>query len=432
MKYIIQEHSILGGKLPKHQKIKVIGAGISGLMAGFYLKKRGYDFEIIEQSKKTGGLLGTQELKEGLVESGANGFIWCPELQEVADDLGLELMAPDPLAKKRFLVRNKKLYRYPLKVRESLKMTAKAIWPHRQKLETAADFGDTYFGKAFTNHLLGPGLAGIYAANPQQLSFPGALSRIAKMMNQSDLLPLALFKSRDGNSENPNKAKGRAGTHSFAGGMEDLVAALTKHLEAYLTYETDGLALKAAKENLLITIPAYQSKHFFKGPLFQMLDQVQYTPLISSTFFFKREDLTAFQNGFGCLIPRTEGLVTLGILFNSCIFPNRSASDDLLSLTCILRDDSPNLDLLASSDAAIEALIVKELDQLFKLRGKPVNRVIKRWPKAIPVYSPELYHNWFEMDRLLKADYPNRHLFGNYTGEISVRALCQTASKIGL
>ncbi len=432
MKYIIQESSILGGKLSKHQKIKVIGAGISGLMAGFYLKKRGFDFEIIEQSKKAGGLLGTQSLPEGIVESGANGFIWCPELQEVADDLGLELMAPDKTAKKRFLVRDKKLHRYPLNLLESLNLTAKAIWPHRQTLETAADFGDTYFGKAFTNHLLGPGLAGIYAANPQQLSFPGALSRIAKIMNKSDLMPLALFKNRGERSKNTNGAKGRIGTHSFKGGMGDLTSALSKHLEAHISYETDGLGLKASNDQLLITIPAFQSKHFFDGALSQMLDDVQYTPLISSTFFFQRKDLANFQNGFGCLIPRTEGLVTLGILFNSCIFPNRSTSPDLLSLTCILRDDSPKLDLIKSSDKAIEELILKELDQLFDLQGNPVNKIIKRWPQAIPVYSPELYRNWFKMDHLLKTEYPHRNLFGNYTGEISVRAICQTASKIGL
>jgi hypothetical protein len=56
--------------------------------------------------------------------------------------------------------------------------------------------------------------------------------------------------------------------------------------------------------------------------------------------------------------------------------------------------------------------------------------VITKWENGIPLYSPTLYESWFSMDEILKNQFPNRNLFGNYTGEISVRALAQSSDKI--
>lgn len=415
----------------KSKPLRVVGAGIAGLLAGFFLKKRGFDFEIIEQASVPGGLLGTRKMEHGLAEQAANGFLWCSEMQEVADGLGLEVIGPLETAKKRFLVRGGKLRRYPLSVSESLVMAGKAILPHRTQLQTAADFGKIYFGAAFNRQLLGPGLAGIYGARPEELSFPGALSSVAKIMNQSDSLPLALLKNRRANKVVTPAGKKPLGTHSFKAGMGALVESLTEHLKDHLRLDTDGLHYKDAGDPLLITIPAPQSKHFFSGRLYELLDQVKYTPLITTTLFFHKKDLVKYTDGFGCLIPRNEGLQILGVLFNSSIFPHRSNKEEIVSLTCILRDDTPQLDLFALPDEGLQDLLVSELDQLFGVQAPPLEYSIFRWRQAIPLYSPTLYKNWFEMDSLLQTEYPNRHLFGNYTGQISVRGMCQSAWRIG-
>ena len=69
-----------------------------------------------------------------------------------------------------------------------------------------------------------------------------------------------------------------------------------------------------------------------------------------------------------------------------------------------------------------------DLDLLFDVRGNPLDYVIFRWPRAIPLYSPELYRHWFELERLLKEEYPHRQLFGNYTGQVSIRGMCEAAA----
>ena len=39
------------------KKVVIIGAGVSGLTAGIFLKKNGYDCEIIEKNREAGGNL---------------------------------------------------------------------------------------------------------------------------------------------------------------------------------------------------------------------------------------------------------------------------------------------------------------------------------------------------------------------------------------
>ncbi|MEO0779008.1 MAG: NAD(P)-binding protein [Bacteroidota bacterium] len=265
MKYKLRERFYLGSKLPPKGPIRVIGGGIAGLLTGFFLQQRGYDFEIIERAERPGGLLGTQQLERGLAEQAANGFLWSPEVQALCDALKLPLLAPQPSAKKRFLVRGQKLHRFPLRFLESIVLLGRALWPHRQTLQTASDFGRVYFGDAFAQQVLSPGLAGIYGANADQLSFPGALSPVARMLNRSDFLPLAVWRHRRAQPKAPG-GKRPVGTHGFAGGMADLIDALQERLHAHLRLGVDGLQYRDSTDYLILTTPAHVSQHFFSGP----------------------------------------------------------------------------------------------------------------------------------------------------------------------
>ena len=152
--------------------------------------------------------------------------------------------------------------------------------------------------------------------------------------------------------------------------------------------------------------------------------------MISITCFFRKSSIEKFKPGFGCLIPRNEGITILGVLFNSCIFDHRVKEDDLISLTCMMRDDDPDLPLSNKSDNQLQTLIIEDLSKLFGKVEAPEEMIVSRWNQGIPVYSPDLYQNWFKIDDLLKGNHNNRHLFGNYTGDISIRAMAQATHKI--
>ena len=95
-------------------------------------------------------------------------------------------------------------------------------------------------------------------------------------------------------------------------------------------------------------------------------------------------------------------LTIIGVLFNSCIFQHRVFDEDVISLTCMIRDDSENKEILCKSDLEITNLIVDDLRTIFGEVHNPLETKITRWEKGFPLYSPDLYESWFEMDQILK------------------------------
>ncbi len=429
MNYQIPSSNFLGKSFDAKKTYTVIGAGISGLLLGYQLKKAKVPFKIVEQNNFGGGILQSVQTDFGLVEKAANGFVWCKEIQAISDDLKLEILPPKSTSKARYIVKNKELRRIPLSFFDAMRLVRTFTKKQAGTFETLEDFGHYFLGEKLTAQVLEPAFQGIYGAPAAQLSFPGAMTQLANAFNEVNYLRPA-FKKMRGNSTPFERKKRSAGTHGFKNGMGEFTQRLTEYLQKEIEWNVDGQTLMDEKEHLILTTPAYTSKHFFKNKeekMFQNLDLVKYNSMISATLFFPKTAFEKFKEGFGCLIPQKEGLNILGVLFNSCIFNHRVKNENLISLTCLLRDDSVNKEWLGQDDSHVKSLIINDLNILFGVKQDPLEVVITKWANGIPLYSPTLYQSWFSMDKILKEQFPNRNLFGNYTGEISVRALAQSS-----
>lgn len=428
--YRFLDRSILGKPLHKKEKYHIIGAGMAGLMLGYHLKKRGVPFQIYEKSHRAGGVIQTTTTPFGIAEGAANGVLWCAPYQNMAEDLGLTLLAPEKANKKRFIVRNDELRQFPFSFGETLGMVKNMVLPKQKKAITVKDFTDTYLSPTATKQLVEPGLLGIYAGKTEELSFAGATPSLAKLQQRSSSLLLAILKSSfTSKSNQPKRPKHLKGVLSFKGGMQTIADALTDYLQKEIQFNYDGLKLKNSQEPLIICTPAHQAMYFFEQhPLQELLQAVPYAPMISTTFFFPKTALKRFQTGFGCLIPLNEPYTIRGVLFNSCIFKHRVTDAEIISLTCIARDFDGSL--FQKSDENIIDLFIADLDRLFGVTKSPLHQVLYRWEKGIPLYTPALYESWFIMQQLLEQDFPNIRLFGNYTGQISIRGMCQSSYEL--
>ncbi len=428
MNYRKKPSSFLGKDVDKTKSYIIVGAGISGLLLGYYFKKADISFKIVEQAKQVGGILQTEKSDHGLVEKAANGFIWCPEIQALCDDLGLKIVSPRTESKARFILKNKKLRKIPFSFFDSFKLVSALLKKHPKPFVTLEDFGRYYFGEKITYQVITPAFAGIYGASLDQLSFPATMKKIAEGFNETSYL-LGAFKHMKSNGTNLEKKKKASGTHSFKGGMSELTNRLFEFLKEHIELGVDGKTYKDSSENLIITTPAFVAKDFFDGEMNNLLKKVRYNSMISTTLFFKKSAIEKFKPGFGCLIPPNEGLTIIGVLFNSCIFQHRVFDENTISLTCMIRDDSENRKLIQKSDPEITDLIVDDLRKIFGEVHNPLEAKITRWEKGFPLYSPDLYESWFEMDQVLREKFPNRNLFCNYTGDISIRAMSQAVAK---
>ena len=97
-------------------EVVIVGAGLTGLTMGLYLKKAGINFLIIDKSAKTGGVIQTISEKGFVYETGPNtGVVSCPEMTELFEELAgkCELEVADPSAKRRLIWKNQAWHALP-------------------------------------------------------------------------------------------------------------------------------------------------------------------------------------------------------------------------------------------------------------------------------------------------------------------------------
>jgi len=388
------------------KNIKVIGAGFSGLVMAYYLEKEGFKVTVIEKSNRVGGLLGTRETAFGLVEAAANGLIWSPRVSQIFQDLQISPVFMKKESKNRYIFRDRPR-RWPL----SLSETGGVLWKlvstmvglkskmAPRPMETIQEWGERTLGLAMTQYLLSPGLQGIYAGDPRELSASLILGR---------------FFSRDQKKKTPYK-----GTLSAPKGMGELTDSLYEYLKGKdVKFIFDkNYQLTEERPVVLATSASAAAQILDDHSLGEALPLIDVLPIISITAFFKpsSKDLP----GFGCLFPRETPVRALGVLFNDSIFEGRS---EYRSETWIY-GGALDRDCLGLTDEELRGQVVLDRTCLVEKVEQPLEIHIQRWPEAIPHYDTVLE----EVLNIADTKNDGIYLIGNYTGALGLSRILEKA-----
>jgi oxygen-dependent protoporphyrinogen oxidase len=384
------------------KKVKVIGAGFSGLSLAYHLRRLGLLVEVYERAEDVGGLISTITTPSGLVETAANGFMADADLEEMFSSLKVVFAERKPERRNRFIFWGSPK-RWPL----TLATTLKLLWTFvrikfgnrnllPQPNQTVANWGRLAGGQEFVERMLAPALQGIYAGDVEQLSSSLILGNL--------LL----------NAKPVRKGKYRA-TVAPALGMQHLLAELRNWLQDHgvVFHLQQNFVLKASESDpTVLCTSAWDASEIvreFDAKLSYKLAQCQPLPLVSVTAFFQPKDTDL--KGFGCLFPEKQGFHALGVLFNSSIFAGRS---DLRSETWIYGGAIRWKDT-SYSDAEICEVLQRDRQKLSGQTDKPEHVQITRWPKAIPHYST----TWEQVVADLELRAP-LYLHGNYLGNLGL------------
>jgi len=378
--------------------IQIVGAGFSGLMTAYYLVKAGHKVRILEKSGFSGGLIQTLRNELGLVETAANGFLNCDELQSISRDIGVPLISTRKESRNRYIFMSSPR-RWPLKATQTLLAAPgllrfgffrdKSLRP--QANETLENYGKRVFGEAVTYRMLEPALRGIYAGQIQEIS--------------ASLIFSKYF--------DPKRPRMRSTVAPEKG-----MSAFIRGLEAWLRIRGVDIQYGRAVESRqlqhglwVIATPAYAASELLNvvaPEAAEKLRQVEMLPIVTATLFFEEKESL---RGFGVLFPETEKFNSLGVLFNHDIFYGRSVKQ---SETWIL-GGANNKSINEKSNEEILDVILKDRRRVFKNENKPIQHVITRWPQALPHYSVRLEKILSELETPL-----NVHLVGNYLGQIGL------------
>ena len=436
---------------PAVQTFSIIGGGIAGLLAGYHFKKAGHRVTVLEAGSRAGGLIDTTETEWGLVEHAAHSYVNAPALDELARDLGLGLEFLNHEHRARYIYRGGQLRRFPLSLLEALEVGARIFTLRQRPGLTVSEWGDRYLGRSGKRFLLEPMVAGIYCGDPTSMSFSAAFPTLE--VSQGHRLPFYFMGARRA-PQNGQLPKERRGVFAIQGGSAALVRALERYLgdDLKLGRRVDGLsAIYQSATNVVLATPAVEAARLLgtlqttppysrlatqatasapvgqtsqRASLFQEIAAIEYVPLVTVTVFVERLKLSRFQEGIGVLIPRGEfqDNAIRGVLFNSSAFGGRVKDNKLISLTVML-GGAQYPECMALDDAAIQSRVIVALRELLGLQGELSAIYITRWPRALPHYTPTLEALWPRLHQALAEHYPGLLLFGNYTGQVSVRGM---------
>lgn len=413
---------MIGRLNPEHRSVTIIGAGISGLLIGYVLKKKGWQVRILEKTHRVGGLIDTPVTEYGPSETAAHSLMITPELKGFFDELGVELLEVNPASKARYIYRNGKMRRFPLTLLETLSTLvhffSRPRKPFSESSGTLQEWCEAYLGKPALRFLLSPFVTGVFAADPSELDVSIAFPSLIPQAPERSLFKNLLARSR-------KSARPRMMTPK--NGMLSVVERLYFELKNEIHLNTEVTRLPQVP-NLIITVPAPELANLLAEvdpESSRKLGQIRYSPLITSTVFLEtRSFIEKPPHGVGVLVPRDEGLRILGVLFNSSAFSGRTRSPNLHSFT-VMVGGTRDPDALRLNESTLSEMMGRDLDRLFGLRSRPILMNTTYWRSAIPVYSRELKEARASLETGF-CSAPGRMVFTNYSKEVSIRGLIQS------
>jgi oxygen-dependent protoporphyrinogen oxidase len=236
------------------KSVAIIGAGITGLTAAFYLKRQGVPVTVYEAGRRVGGVIQSLRQDGFLAEFGPNTILeTSPKIAQLVRDAGLESrkLATDPQAEARYVVRYGRPIEMPgspLGFFTTPLFTAKAklavlrepfIKPRRDGVEESiAQFVVRRFNQEFLDHAIDALVAGIYAGDPHKLSLPHAFPKLKALEdNYGSMIKGQIFGARD-RKKSGEVAKDRAAKFSFGEGLQVLPDTLAAQLGDSLKLNT--------------------------------------------------------------------------------------------------------------------------------------------------------------------------------------------------
>lgn len=400
------------------KSVAIIGAGITGLTAAFYLKRKGIPVTVYEASGRVGGVIQSLSKDGYIAEFGPNTILeTSPKISQLVRDAGLESrrLNPDPKAGARYVVRYKRPIEMPssppgffttklFTLGAKLAVLREPFVPRRRDgvEESIAEFVVRRFNQEFLDHAIDALVAGVYAGDPRKLSVTHAFPKLKALEdNYGSMIKGQIFGARE-RKKRGEVAKDRAPKFSFDAGLQVLPETLSQQLGdavklnapvTKITQTADGW-LVATSEETEHSAVIYAGTAFGLAKLkiesrqtveLAPLSEIRYPPVASVVLGFRREDVAHPCEGFGMLIPKVEGFRILGTIFSSSLFPNRAPAGHLTLTSYIGGERYPELASL--SPEKLCEITCEDLRVLVGVRGKPGFQHCAFYPQAIPQYN---------------------------------------------
>jgi oxygen-dependent protoporphyrinogen oxidase len=417
--------------------VAVVGGGIAGLAAAYDLHRRGASVVLLEAGPRWGGVIRTESADGFLMEGGPDTLLaQKPEAVALCRELGLadRLIPTNPEQRTVFVWHGGRLHRLPdgmvlgiptrlrplagtklFTWRGKLRMAADLVLPRRRAAadESIAAFLTRRLGAEALQRLGAPFLAGIHAGDPERLSIRATFPRLVDMERRHRSLIRALAAARSDGPAPPL-------FFSLRGGLSELVDALVARLPpAVRRPEARVRAVREASAGFALDVAGRDAVHAravalalpatAAAPLVQPLDPeagallagIAYASTAVVCLGYRRADVAHALDGYGLIVPASEGLRTTACGFFSTKFPGRAPEGHVLlrAFAGSVRDP----DVLEVADGDLAAIVHREMAPVLGLSAPPLLTRVFRWPGGTPQMEVGHGERMAALDRRLAA-----------------------------
>jgi oxygen-dependent protoporphyrinogen oxidase len=435
----------------------IVGGGISGLSAAYYLAKAGTPSTILESRPRLGGVIRTEHVEGCILEAGPDSFLSVkPAALDLIADLGLsdQVIGSNDHLRVTFVRKGGRLVPLPdglmmmvptkilpllstplLSWSTKLRMGLELFRAPKPKAgdESVADFIVEHYGREAVDYLAEPLLSGIYGGDPGALSVTSVLPRFVDLANRYGSLTRGVLAERaKAASHRPRGAIPPPLFRTLKGGLGQLVDAVAASIQGKAEVRqvraesvertAAGFRMKLNGDwmesgRLVVACEAHSASILLATVdprLAELLGTVAYSSSMTVALGFDAADFAAPPVGFGFLVPRKErrrlvACTWVGTKF-SCRVP-----DGKIVARCFLggMEDAGVLD---ESDDAIIAAVTGELQEIAGVAARPRFTRISRWPSSMAQYTVGHPQRLAEIQARTAA-IPGLYLAGNaYTG----------------
>jgi oxygen-dependent protoporphyrinogen oxidase len=409
--------------LSRNTPIAIVGGGISGLAAAYYLARRSVASIVIEARPFLGGILRTEHVAGCTVEAGADSWLASKTAAaELAGELGLETIGSNDRIRRTWILKQGRLIPFPDGMqlvaptrfgpiwssrlfRPSTKFKMARDWfrlPTAQPLpeRSVAAFVKDHFGQEAVDYVAEPLLTGIYGGDANELSASSAIPKLVAHERAHGSLVRGLRTARHTQSV----------FQSLRGGLGLFAEALAPKAVLHgrvdqIERAAEGFRLRVNGDWLTAREVVLACESHQAAPLVEPLDpalatllrEIRHSSGHIAAIGFRRSELRHPLNGFGFLVPQREGRNLTAATWVSSKFPDR-APEDVALIRAFFRQKP--------GDPAAE------LRQIMGTTAEPLFLRTYDWPDSLAQYRVGHAGRVAAIEAQVKHT-PGLHLIGN-------------------
>lgn len=408
-------------------KIAILGAGISGLSAAYFLEKASSDcmITVFESSDCVGGVMRSSTVDGAFFEHGPRTFssTKAPDVLALINEVGLAKDLLFSSASVRYLLHNKQLRALPSSLPQLFfspfgKGVVQGILSdlrHPKGIkedESIYSFVKRHANEHVAEMLVEPLVLGIYGGDYKQLSVSACFPEWKEYEYKYGSLIKGMFKERLKDDVPP--------LFTLKGGIQSLPEKLASLLNGTLRLRTKVTSIEEVSNGVCINGEYFDHAICaLPAPVVREIAPKKYAPFFDSFSHLTLSTVNAVvdkdllpNDGFGYLVPSSENENILGVVFDSVVFP-QSEDEKEGRVTVMMRGDKNT-----------EERAVSALTRHLGMTKRPHIRM----SHAYKQYLPQLPVGHLALVDRLQSD--TISFIGNYIHGAAVNRCIKEAAKV--